>query len=103
MTRQYFGGIYRVLQGVKELLRPRAKFVLITGDSAHHGIRVPVTTIMRLFWRDPDWLPQRRRFFRSRGSTNFFHSFGKSLGKSSSSHSSPAKPLSCSTRCPQRS
>lgn len=45
MTRQYFGGIYRVLQGVKELLRPRAKFVLITGDSAHHGIHVPVTTI----------------------------------------------------------
>ena len=42
MTTQYFGGMVRMLRAVRPLLRPGAAFVLIVGDSAHSGVKVPV-------------------------------------------------------------
>lgn len=46
MTTQYFGGILRVLEEVKPLLRHDARFVLIVGESAHSGIRIPLPEIL---------------------------------------------------------
>jgi excisionase family DNA binding protein len=46
MTTQYFGGMYRVLKAVKPLLRQHARFILIVGESAHSGIKVPVPDIL---------------------------------------------------------
>jgi len=45
MTTQYFGGMHRVLENVLTHLKPGARFVLIVGESAHSGIKVPVPAI----------------------------------------------------------
>lgn len=46
MTTQYFGGMLKVLRSVKPLLRRRGRFILVVGESAHSGIRVPVPDIL---------------------------------------------------------
>jgi DNA methylase len=46
MTSQYFGGMLRVLKSMRALLRPGARFVLIVGESAHSGIKVPVPELL---------------------------------------------------------
>jgi hypothetical protein len=46
MTTQYFGGMFRVLKAVKPLLKQQARFILIVGESAHSGIKVPVPDIL---------------------------------------------------------
>lgn len=46
MTTQYFGGMLRVLKAVKPLLKQYARFILIVGESAHSGIKVPVPDIV---------------------------------------------------------
>ncbi len=46
MTTQYFGGMLRVLKAVRPLLKPEACFVLVVGESAHSGIKVPVPDIL---------------------------------------------------------
>jgi DNA modification methylase len=46
MTTQYFGGMVRVLHAVHSLLKPGANFVLIVGESAHSGVKVPVPDIL---------------------------------------------------------
>jgi DNA modification methylase len=45
MAGQYFGGLLRVLQTVGRLLQPGGRFVLITGDSSHSGVFVPVPAL----------------------------------------------------------
>jgi hypothetical protein len=45
MTAQYFGGILRMLQNVKGILKPGARYVIVTGESAHSGVLVPVPDI----------------------------------------------------------
>ncbi len=45
MTLSYFGGIYRMLSTMKKLVRRGARYLIVTGDSAHVGIYVPVTKI----------------------------------------------------------
>jgi len=42
MTTQYFGGMLRVLRSVRPLIKPHGHFVLIVGESAHSGVKVPV-------------------------------------------------------------
>ena len=46
MTLQYFGGLLRVLRSVRSCLKPGARFLLVVGESAHAGIKVPVPTIL---------------------------------------------------------
>lgn len=46
MTSQYFGGMLRVLKSVHTLLRPGACFVMVVGESAHSGIKVPVPELL---------------------------------------------------------
>lgn len=46
MTTQYFGGMFKTLKAVKPLLKRRARFILIVGESAHSGIKVPVPDIL---------------------------------------------------------
>lgn len=46
MTTQYFGGMFRALRAVMPLLKHNARFVLIVGESAHSGIKVPVPDIL---------------------------------------------------------
>lgn len=46
MTTQYFGGMFKVLKAIKPLLRRNACFVLVVGESAHSGIKVPVPDIL---------------------------------------------------------
>ncbi len=45
MAGQYFGGLLRVLRTVARLLKPGGRFVLITGDSSHSGVFVPVPAL----------------------------------------------------------
>jgi DNA modification methylase len=45
MTRQYFGGLLRAMESIKEMLAPGASLLMVLGDSAHSGVHVPVTTI----------------------------------------------------------
>lgn len=45
MTAQYFGGILRMLQNAKGMLKPGARYVIVTGESAHSGVLVPVPDI----------------------------------------------------------
>lgn len=45
MTRQYFGGLLRAIESIKEMLAPGATLLMVLGDSAHSGVHVPVTTI----------------------------------------------------------
>lgn len=46
MTTQYFGGMFRVLKAVKPILKRHARFVLVVGESAHSGVKVPVPDIL---------------------------------------------------------
>lgn len=46
MTTQYFGGMFKVLKSVKPLLKPHARFVLVVGESAHSGVKVPVPDLL---------------------------------------------------------
>lgn len=46
MTTQYFGGMFKVLKAVKPLLGRHAHFILVVGESAHSGIRIPVPEIL---------------------------------------------------------
>ncbi|MBU6427513.1 MAG: hypothetical protein KGR26_00740, partial [Cyanobacteria bacterium REEB65] len=46
MTRQYFGGLHRVLEAVYPALTPGARFVLVVGESSHSGVKVPVPEIL---------------------------------------------------------
>ncbi len=45
MTRQYFGGLLRAMESIKEMLAPGASLLMVLGNSAHSGVHVPVTTI----------------------------------------------------------
>ncbi|MBM3267745.1 MAG: hypothetical protein FJZ01_08870 [Candidatus Sericytochromatia bacterium] len=46
MTRQYFGGLHRVLAGARAWLKPGARFVLVVGESSHSGVKVPVPALL---------------------------------------------------------
>ncbi|MBM3335038.1 hypothetical protein FJY63_10295 [Candidatus Sumerlaeota bacterium] len=46
MVRQYFGGLYRVLEVAKPHLSSGARFVIVIGESAHSGIKAPVPDIV---------------------------------------------------------
>ncbi|MBM3273987.1 MAG: hypothetical protein FJZ00_02450, partial [Candidatus Sericytochromatia bacterium] len=46
MTRQYFGGLFRVLKGAKTHLKRGARFVLVVGESSHSGVKVPVPALL---------------------------------------------------------
>ncbi len=46
MTRQYFGGLHRVLEGARNALAPGARFILVVGESSHSGVKVPVPEIL---------------------------------------------------------
>lgn len=46
MTLQYFGGLLRVLRSIRSCLKTGARFLLVVGESAHAGIKVPVPTIL---------------------------------------------------------
>lgn len=46
MTTQYFGGIFRVLKAVKPLIERHGRFILIVGESAHSGIKIPLPEIL---------------------------------------------------------
>jgi len=46
MTAQYFGGMLRMLQSVRPLLKPGANFWLVLGESSHSGVVVPVPKIV---------------------------------------------------------
>ena len=45
MAGQYFGGLLRVLQTLHRLLKPGGRCVLITGNSSHSGVLVPVPAL----------------------------------------------------------
>jgi hypothetical protein len=74
MTRQYFGGLLRSLESVKPLLAPGAHFVIITGESAHAGILVPVPDITAELGRMAGYEATEVRVLRTRRSSS--HKFG---------------------------
>ncbi len=45
MTAQYFGGMLRMLTNVSTMLKSGAKYVIVTGESSHSGVFVPVPDI----------------------------------------------------------
>jgi hypothetical protein len=74
MTRQYFGGLLRSLEAVRPLLAPGAPFVVITGESAHAGILVPVPDITAELGRMAGYEATEVRVLRTRRSSS--HKFG---------------------------
>jgi len=70
MTTQYFGGIHRVLECVLSLLSPGARFILIVGESAHSGIKVPVPAIIGELGTDIGYRLEEIRVHRSRRSSS---------------------------------
>jgi DNA modification methylase len=45
MASQYFGGIFKMLQNVMTMLKPGARYIIVTGESSHSGVLVPVPDI----------------------------------------------------------
>lgn len=70
MTRQYFGGILRALEAVHPLLAPGAHFVIITGESAHAGVLVPVPDITAELGRLVGYTAKEVRVLRTRRSSS---------------------------------
>lgn len=70
MTTQYFGGMHRVLESVFHLLRPDARFVLIVGESAHSGIKVPVPRIIGEIGKAVGYVLDEIRVHRERRSSS---------------------------------
>lgn len=70
MTRQYFGGLLRSLEAVRPLLAPGAPFVIITGESAHAGILVPVPDITAELGRMSGYEAAEVRVLRTRRSSS---------------------------------
>ncbi|MEW6360001.1 MAG: DNA methyltransferase [Planctomycetota bacterium] len=73
MTTQYFGGMHRVLESVLDMLKPDARFVLIVGESAHSGIKVPVPQIIGELGKAVGYSLDEIRVCRNRRSSS--HSF----------------------------
>lgn len=73
MTSQYFGGMLRVLKSVYSLLRPGGHFVMIVGESAHSGIRVPVPELLGELGERASYSCEAINTLRSRRSSS--HSF----------------------------
>lgn len=74
MTRQYFGGILRALEAVHPLLAPGAHFMIITGESAHAGVLVPVPDITAELGLLAGYTPTEVKVLRTRRSSS--HGFG---------------------------
>ena len=45
MAAQYFGGMLKMLINVNTMLKPGARYVIVTGESSHSGVLVPVPDI----------------------------------------------------------
>jgi hypothetical protein len=73
MTRQYFGGLYRVLAGAKPRLRPGARFVLVVGESSHSGIKVPVPALLGELGESLGYTLAEIRVHRTRRSSSHAH------------------------------
>lgn len=78
MTRQYFGGLLRALESIKEMLAPGATLMMVLGDSAHSGIHVPVTAIAAELGRIAGFGKSEVRVLRTRRSSSHGFSLDES-------------------------
>jgi hypothetical protein len=74
MTLSYFGGIYRMLCAVKKHMRRGGRYLIVTGDSAHGGIPVPVTRITGELGVTAGWELEGIKVQRTRRSSS--HQYG---------------------------
>jgi DNA modification methylase len=70
MAAQYFGGLLRVLQTVHRLLKPGGRFVLITGDSSHSSVFVPVPALTARLGEAAGFAPEGMTVLRTRRSSS---------------------------------
>jgi hypothetical protein len=73
MTSQYFGGMIRVIRSIHSLLRPGGRFVMVVGESAHSGIRVPVPELLGELGERSSYVCEAINTLRSRRSSS--HTF----------------------------
>ena len=73
MTTQYFGGMLRTLRAMRPFLKRHAHFVLIVGESAHSGIKVPVPDILAELGELAGYAFQEINLIRRRRSSSHNH------------------------------
>jgi hypothetical protein len=73
MTRQYFGGLFRVLRGAKAHLKRGARFVLVVGESSHSGVKVPVPALLGELGEMLGYRLEKIRVHRTRRSSSHGH------------------------------
>lgn len=73
MTTQYFGGMFKVLKAIKPILKRRARFVLVVGESAHSGVKVPVPDLLAELGEKAGYKAEAINVLRSRRSSS--HNF----------------------------
>jgi excisionase family DNA binding protein len=78
MTTQYFGGISKTLKAVKPLLKRQARFILIVGESAHSGIKVPVPDILAELGERAGYQFEEINVLRRRRSSSHHHELRES-------------------------
>lgn len=79
MTLSYFGGIYRMLSTTKKLMRRGGRYLIVTGDSAHGGILVPVTKITGELGVAAGWELEGIKVQRTRRSSSHEHRLDESI------------------------
>ncbi len=78
MTRQYFGGLHRVLAGARSWLREGARFVLVVGESSHSGVKVPVPALLAELGERLGYQVEEIRVHRVRRSSSHGHELEES-------------------------
>jgi hypothetical protein len=74
MTRQYFGGLHRVLEGAREpRVKPGARFILVVGESSHSGVKVPVPALLAELAERLGYMIEEIRVHRVRRSSSHAH------------------------------
>jgi excisionase family DNA binding protein len=73
MTTQYFGGMAKALRATKRLLKRGARFVLVVGESAHSGVKIPVPDILAELGERCGYRFEDRNVLRHRRSSSHKH------------------------------
>jgi len=78
MTAQYFGGMYRTLRQVRDLIKPGARLIVVVGESAHSGVFVPVPKIIGELGMAVGYELEETRILRTRRSSSHKFSLAES-------------------------
>lgn len=78
MTTQYFGGMYKILQSVQPVLKDKAKFILVVGESVHSGVKLPLPDIIAELGEMTGYKLEEINVIRKRRSSSHKHEVSES-------------------------